>query len=182
MPFRFEPLPLDGLILIRPQVFPDERGWFMETFRSSDFSRSGLPDRFVQENRSFSRRGVLRGLHYQLPPKAQGKLVTVVRGSVYDVAVDLRTVSETFGRWYARELSEENRESLFVPAGFAHGFLALEEDTILSYRCTAEYDPQLERGIRWDDPDIGVRWPFADPILSEKDALLPTLAVLERAS
>ena len=175
MPFQFSSGELPGIVLIEPRVFFDERGFFLETFKNSDFTAAGIIEPFVQDNQSRSARGVVRGLHFQKDPHAQGKLVRVCRGAVWDVAVDIRPFSETFGKWTAVELSEKNRRMCYIPPGFAHGFLALEDDTELQYKCTAEYDADSEAGIRWDDPDIAIDWPFTDMLVSGKDAQLPFL-------
>jgi len=177
MPFTFTKAPIDGLVIIEPRAFPDERGVFMESFKQSDFERAGIFGPFVQDNCSRSKKGVLRGLHFQRPPHAQGKLVRVSRGRAWDVAVDLRVGSPTFGKYYALELSEENRRLFWIPMGFAHGFLALEDDTELQYKCTAEYHAASDGGVRWDDPDLAIAWPDIGmaPIVSAKDAALPLL-------
>jgi dTDP-4-dehydrorhamnose 3,5-epimerase len=176
MPFTFTPAGLAGVILIEPRVFADDRGAFLETYKRSDFVSAGIAEAFVQDNQSISQAGVLRGLHYQLDPHAQGKLVRVTSGRAWDVAVDIRRDSPTFGKWVGFELSGENYRMLYIPPGFAHGFLALEDDTHLGYKCTAEYDTASEAGIRWDDADLGITWPRTDVVLSEKDAALPPLA------
>ena len=168
------PLALEGVFLIEPRVFGDERGFFFESFNEEAFHQAtGAAVRFVQDNHSRSRRGVLRGLHYQLPPHAQGKLVRVVRGEVYDVAVDIRRGSATFGQWVGAHLSEQNQHQLWIPPGFAHGFLVLSETADFLYKTTAYYAPQAERCVAWDDPEIGVAWPLAGltPQVSAKDAL-----------
>lgn len=175
MPFEFTRLSIEGLVLVAPRVFPDTRGFFLETFKESDFHAAGIDARFVQDNHSWSRRDVIRGLHFQRPPKEQGKLVMVTRGAVFDVAVDLRRGSPTFGRWEGRELSGENHNMLYIPPGFAHGFCVLTDEAHLTYKCTREYDADLDAGIRWDDPDIGIRWPVTNPVISEKDRDLPFL-------
>ena len=177
MPFTFTKTPIEGLIIIEPRAFPDERGFFMESYKQSDFEKAGILGPFVQDNHSRSKRGVLRGLHFQRPPYAQGKLVRVSRGRAWDVAVDLREGSSTFGKYFALELSEFNRLMLWIPAGFAHGFLSLEDDTELQYKCTAEYNAASDGGLRWNDPDIAIAWPDIGipPIVSAKDAALPTL-------
>lgn len=175
MPFQFSRLEIEDLILVEPKVFPDERGFFLESFKSSDFMDAGIREPFLQDNHSLSRRGVIRGLHYQLPPKAQGKLVRVIRGAVWDVAVDIRRGSSTFKQWVARELSETNYRMLYIPPGFAHGFVALSDDVHLLYKCTEEYSPDLDAGIRWDDTELAVQWPVTHPVVSEKDAELPLL-------
>jgi dTDP-4-dehydrorhamnose 3,5-epimerase len=178
VPFTFEPAPLEGLVLVRPRRIDDARGWFMETFKASEFAAAGIPGPFVQENVSMSKRGTLRGLHFQRPPRGQGKLVTVLSGRVWDVAVDLRPDSSTFGRWYGLELSSADRSSIWIPEGFAHGFLSLEEGTELLYACTAEYEPALEAGVRWNDPDLGIEWPEPPIHVSARDAALPLLREL----
>lgn len=177
MPFQIRTTPIDGLLVIEPKVFADERGFFMESFKASDFAAFGITQNFVQDNHSKSRKGVIRGLHFQRAPYAQGKLVRVTRGRAWDVAVDLRKGSPTFGTWCAVELSADNHLLFWIPEGFAHGFLALEDDTELLYKCTAEYNPTSDGGIRWNDPDIGVAWPQigVSPLLSSKDAVLPLL-------
>ena len=173
MPFTFTTLSVPGVILIEPQTFPDDRGYFLESFKASDFKKAGLPTLFAQDNFSFSKKGVIRGLHYQKFPQAQAKLVSVFKGCVLDVAVDIRQESETFLKWAAVELDDRNHAMLFIPPGFAHGFLALSDDVHLLYKCNNEYDPQADRGIRWDDPDIAIPWPITSPILSVKDRQLP---------
>ncbi|MDR7417225.1 MAG: dTDP-4-dehydrorhamnose 3,5-epimerase [Armatimonadota bacterium] len=176
MPFVFLPLEIPDVVLIRARAFPDARGFFLETYRRSEFERHGIPVTFVQDNFSRSvRRGILRGLHYQKAPRAQGKLVMVLRGAIYDVAVDIRRGSPTYGRWVAVTLSEQEHTMLYVPPGFAHGFCVLSEGADVLYKCTEEYDPALDRGIRWDDPDLGIPWPVKDPLLSEKDRAWPPL-------
>ena len=177
MPFQIRTTPIDGLLVIEPKVFADERGFFMESFKASDFAAFGITQNFVQDNHSKSRKGVIRGLHFQRAPYAQGKLVRVTHGCAWDVAVDLRKGSPTFGTWCAVELSADNHLLFWIPEGFAHGFLALEDDTELLYKCTAEYNPTSDGGIRWNDPDIGVAWPQigVSPLLSSKDAVLPLL-------
>ncbi len=176
MPFRFERLEIPEVVLIEPRFFSDERGFFMETYKYSEFTAFGIIDRFVQDNHSYSKRGVLRGLHYQNPPKAQGKLVRVIAGEVFDVAVDIRKGSPTYGKWFGVKLSEENKKMLYIPPGFAHGFLVLSETAEVLYKTTEEYSPEHEAGIIWDDPEIGIDWPMKNPILSPKDASWPSLA------
>ena len=173
MPFTFTSLSIPGVTLVEPKTFFDERGYFFESFKSSDFQKAGLPTLFVQDNFSFSKKGVIRGLHYQQSPKAQGKLISVIKGRAWDVAVDIRQDSETFLKWVALELDDQNHAMLYIPPGFAHGFLALSDEVLLLYKCTNEYDPQADRGIRWDDPDIVIQWPIKKPILSVKDRQLP---------
>ncbi len=172
-----------GLLVLEPRVFGDERGFFMESFSERAFAKAtGLDVPFVQDNHSRSSRGVLRGLHYQLAPHAQGKLVRVVHGAVFDVAVDLRPGSPTLGRWFGVEVSEANRKQVWVPAGLAHGFLVTSESAEFLYKTTAYYEPAAERAIRWDDPAIAIAWPDIGmaPIVSAKDAAAPSLAVALR--
>jgi dTDP-4-dehydrorhamnose 3,5-epimerase len=173
MGFVFEHLDIPDLILISPRVFPDERGFFMETYKKSEFAAQGIAGEFAQDNHSLSSKGILRGLHYQLPPFAQGKLVRVVDGRIWDVAVDIRRGSPSFGKWVGVELSDENKRMFWLPPGFAHGFVALSDRVHLLYKCTAEYDKASERGIRWDDPDIAVSWPTREVSVSPRDAALP---------
>lgn len=165
------------LLISRPR-FEDDRGWFSETYQRAKFAEAGVPDDFCQDNHSLSRpAGTIRGLHFQAPPHAQAKLVRCVRGSIWDVAVDIRRGSPTFGQWQAAELSAANGNQLYVPAGFAHGFVTLEPDTEVIYKVSAFYAPESDAGIRWDDPDIGLPWPLpaSGPVLSGKDAVLPLL-------
>lgn len=176
-----ETFDIAGLVLIRPKVFADDRGYFFEAFHAERYAASGIPaGDFIQDNVSSSRRGVLRGLHFQQAPMAQGKLVSVLSGKALDVAVDIRSGSPTFGKFVAVELSGENHRELWIPAGFAHGFLALEDDTIFSYKVTAPYSKEHEGGIRYDDPDIAIEWPHVEGelIVSEKDRELPFLKKL----
>ncbi|MHA1712820.1 MAG: dTDP-4-dehydrorhamnose 3,5-epimerase [Candidatus Ranarchaeia archaeon] len=175
MPFSYRSLAIPEVLLITPKVFGDDRGFFMETFKEPDFNAMGINYHFPQDNHSKSKKGVIRGLHYQLKPKAQGKLVRVVRGSLFDVAVDIRIGSPTYGRWVGEILSEANRNMLWIPPGFAHGIAIIEDDTELLYKATDVYSPEHDRSIKWDDPDIGVKWPFKQPILSEKDKHAPLL-------
>jgi dTDP-4-dehydrorhamnose 3,5-epimerase len=165
------PLAIPDVVLFTPKVFGDDRGFFFESFKQSVFEQAtGLKRQFVQDNHSKSQRGVLRGLHYQLPPKAQGKLVRVVQGEVLDIAVDIRRLSPTFGKWVSARLSAENKQQMWVPEGFAHGFVTLSETSEFLYRTTEEYSPQHERCIAWNDPAIGVDWQFSGvPLLSGKD-------------
>jgi dTDP-4-dehydrorhamnose 3,5-epimerase len=179
MSFRFTPLALPGVVLVEPTRRRDERGFFAETYRASAFAAAGIADPFVQDNHTRSVRGTLRGLHYQLPPRAQGKLIQVVSGEVFDVAVDLRRGSPTYGRWLGQRLSGEEGALLWIPPGFAHGYQVLSEGAELSYKVTAEFDGTLDRGVRWDDPAIGIEWPGRDPLLSAKDRALPPLAAAE---
>lgn len=173
MPFKFEKTTIDGLTLIKPQIFKDERGYFLETFKASDFGARAMAMIFKQDNHSMSDKGVLRGLHFQLPPFDQGKLVYVVSGRVWDVTVDLRRGSSSFLKWHGDELSGENMRMLYIPPGFAHGFISLEDETHFLYKCTDEYSPDAERGIRYDDPRLGISWPSEEIHISEKDSQLP---------
>jgi dTDP-4-dehydrorhamnose 3,5-epimerase len=166
---------LPGVLIIEPKVFGDARGFFMETYRVDAFREAGIPHEFVQDNHSRSARGVLRGLHYQ-ESNPQGKLVRCTRGALFDVAVDIRRGSPTFARWFGLELSDANKRMLWVPPGFAHGFCALEEGSDLVYKCTSLYDAAADRCILWSDPDIGIDWPIAIPVLSAKDSKAPRLA------
>lgn len=173
---------LDGVLLITPQVFGDERGFFMETYNRDKALESGLPGQFVQDNHSKSGKGVLRGLHYQ-SPQWQGKLVRTVQGEIFDVAVDIRDGSPTFGEWVGFYLNDENKQQLYVPEGFAHGFVVTSDTAEVVYKCTSLYAPEQEGSVLWNDPDIGIEWPIDAPILSAKDELgqrlsdLPALRV-----
>lgn len=169
------PTTLPGVALIEPAVFGDDRGFFFEAFNRDRFAAAGLPTDFPQANTSRSARGVLRGLHHQLP-RPQGKLVWVVEGSVFDVAVDIRRGSPHFGRWFGAELSATNHRMMYVPPGFLHGFQVLSEYATFSYLCTALYDATCDRSVAWNDPDIGIDWPIAEPVLSGKDRIAPRLA------
>ena len=175
MPFTFKTLGIAGVILIEPKVFEDDRGFFMETYKMPDFVASGIEANFVQVNHSRSTGGVLRGLHYQNPPFAQGRLVRAVKGEIFDVAVDIRKGSPTYGKWVAVVLSEENKNMVYVPEGFAHGFCVLSEVAEIIYQATNVYSPQYEGGVIWDDEDLNIEWPVREPILSEKDKKWPAL-------
>lgn len=166
---------LPGCVIIEPAVFGDDRGFFFETWNADRYGQLGLPDKFVQSNVSSSARGVLRGLHYQWP-NPQGKLVSVLEGEVYDVGVDIRRGSPTFGRWAAVILSAENKRQFWIPEGFAHGFAVLSERAIFSYLCTAQYDKSADASVRWNDADIAIDWPIDAPLLSDKDGKAPFLA------
>lgn len=179
MPFSFQRLEIPEVVLIEPKVFQDGRGFFMETYKFSDFAAFGIAERFVQDNHSRSKKSVIRGLHYQNPPKAQGKLVRAVVGEIFDVAVDIRRGSPTYGKWVGEKLSSENKRMLYIPPGFAHGFCVLSAEAEVVYKVTEEYAPEHEAGIIWNDPDIGISWPIANPIISEKDAALPCLKEAE---
>lgn len=167
--------PIAGLIILEPKVFGDHRGYFFESFRQDVFDSLNTGLRFVQDNQSMSAKNILRGLHFQKPPFDQGKLVSVTKGAVLDVVVDIRTNFETFGQHFSIELSEQNKKMLWIPPGFAHGFLTLEDNTIFTYKCTNYYHPTSEGAIRWDDPSLAIEWPISDPILSEKDKNAPML-------
>ena len=167
---------LSGCVVIEPTVFGDERGYFYEGWNAQRFGQHGLPTSFAQHNVSRSQRGVLRGLHYQWPGNVQGKLVSVLEGEVYDVAVDIRRGSPTFGQHEAVVLSAENKRHFWIPEGFAHGFVTLSERAVFTYLCTVTYDRDADAGIRWNDAALAVDWPVADPVLSDKDARAPFLA------
>ncbi|HQQ94186.1 MAG TPA: dTDP-4-dehydrorhamnose 3,5-epimerase [Bacteroidia bacterium] len=160
---------LKGLYIIQPKVFEDARGYFFESYSAQAFEKAGLKLDFVQDNQSLSQKGVLRGLHFQNPPYAQGKLVRVISGAVLDVAVDIRLSSPTYGKWIARELNEQNKLMMYIPEGFAHGFLTLQDQTVFSYKCTNIYNKASEDCILWNDPEIGIQWGSSDVLLSEKD-------------
>jgi dTDP-4-dehydrorhamnose 3,5-epimerase len=173
MPFRFEPQKIPEVCVIEPRVFADGRGFFMETYKHSDFAAAGISAAFVQDNHSHSARGTLRGLHFQSPPKAQGKLIRVMRGEVFDVAVDLRRGSPTYAAWAAVTLSAENKRMVYVPPWCAHGFCVLSEEAEVLYKTTEEYAPDLEGGLMWNDPALQIAWPMQDPVLSERDRRWP---------
>lgn len=168
---------LDGLLLIVPSVYTDQRGYFLETWHQTRYAELGINWPFVQDNLSFSYRGVLRGLHFQ-NPTPQGKLVSILQGEVFDVAVDIRRSSPTFKQWQGFLLSSENKHQLFIPPGFAHGFVVLSETALCHYKCTNFYSKNDELTIRWDDPEIAIKWPIPNPILSQKDASAPQLREL----
>lgn len=172
---------LPGVLLVEPKVFGDARGYFLETYRQDAFAEAGMPREFVQDNESFSGHGILRGLHYQWP-KPQGKLIRVLRGAIYDVAVDIRQDSPNFGKWVGVELSAENKHQLWVPAGFAHGFCVTSDDAIVVYKCSDYYAPDCEHTLLWNDPAVGVEWPIADPLLSAKDVAGLPLAEIAKAN
>ena len=181
MSFEFEKFDIDGVVLVKPKVFGDNRGYFMETYKKSEFSANGIDIEFIQDNQSKSAKGVLRGLHYQAKPYGQAKLVRCSKGRIYDVAVDLRTESKTFGKYIKVELSEENKNMLFIPNGFAHGFVVLSDEAELIYKASGEYAPQADRGILWCDKDINVNWGIDfEPILSEKDKNQPKLSEIKK--
>lgn len=175
MPFRFQSLRIPGVILLEAIPIGDQRGHFVERYRDSDFRSHGIQGPFLQDNESRSVKGVLRGLHFQDVPKPQAKLVMVVHGTIFDVAVDVRKGSPTYAQWVGEILSAENHRMLYVPEGFAHGFCVLSDEATVLYKVTREFDPELDRGIAWNDAEIDVAWPVAEPILSTKDASLPPL-------
>ena len=170
---------LRGVLVVEPDVFEDERGFFLETWSQRRYAEIGIPDMFVQDNLSSSTRGVLRGLHLQ-HPNGQGKLVQVLQGEVFDVAVDVRVGSPTFGEWVGTHLSGTNKRQVFIPPGFAHGFCVVSDTALFAYKCTEFYRRETELGIIWNDPDIGIEWPLADPQLSGKDAAFPRLSAVPR--
>lgn len=181
--FNFIKTSIDGVTIIEPTVFGDARGYFMETYSKRDFAEGGIDVDFVQDNESRSRKGVLRGLHFQ-KKNPQGKLVRVIEGEVFDVAVDLRKNSPTFGKWEGVVLSAENKKQFYIPEGFAHGFVVLSETAAFVYKCTRFYDPKDEGGLMWNDPAVGIKWPVGDgfePLLSEKDTKNPLLKDLNFA-
>ena len=167
--------PLEGLLVIEPKVFKDHRGYFYESYNAEAFKQAGIDAVFVQDNQSLSQKGILRGLHFQAPPHAQGKLVRVIKGAVLDVVVDIRKNSPTYGQHFSIELTEENFKMFWIPAGFAHGFVTLEDHTIFSYKCTDIYNKAAEGGLLWNDPELGINWGIEQPVLSEKDTLNPQL-------
>lgn len=175
---EIEKLDIEGLLIIRPRIFQDERGYFFESFHRKKLKAQGLDAEFVQDNLSKSTKGVLRGLHFQNPPYAQGKLVQVIKGAVLDVVVDIRKNSSTYGQFYSIELNERNKLSFYIPEGFAHGFLTLEEETIFSYKCTNFYEPSAESSIKWNDPQLNIDWEIENPIVSEKDSQAPSFNTL----
>ena len=176
MPFTFEQTALPGVVLVTPKVFSDDRGHFFEAYRQSQFSQSDISQFFVQDNQSWSLRGTVRGLHFQKGDKAQGKLVRCLTGEIWDVAVDIRPDSSTFGQWIGRTLTAATREMLWVPAGMAHGFQVISEEAEILYKCTAEYAPEAEGAIMWNDPELAIAWPLPEAELSEKDARSPSFA------
>jgi len=178
-PMNIERTPFEGLLIIHPEVHGDNRGWFFESFNEARFRiETGINNTFVQDNESMSNKGVVRGLHFQIPPRSQAKLIRVSHGAVLDVVVDLRSSQPTYGKWFAIELTAESHTQLYVPEGFAHGFAVLEDHTLFTYKCTNYYSKEFERCIRWDDPAIGIDWRVENPVLSERDKLAPTLSEL----
>ena len=181
MPFEFKRLEIEDVVLVIPKVFADERGFFMEGYKKSEFFANGIDVEFNQDNHSKSTKGVLRGLHYQAKPYGQAKLVRCSKGRIYDVAVDIRPNSETFGQYVKVELSEENKQMLFIPEGFAHGFVALTDEVELLYKASGEYNQQADRGLLWNDKDINIDWNIDfEPLLSEKDKVQPTLKEINK--
>ena len=169
MSFIFKKLSIPDIILVEPKVFSDERGFFMESFRNSIFKKNGINTNFIQDSLSHSKKGILRGLHFQKNPKAQAKIVTVVRGEIFDVAVDIRKNSPTYGKWISEILSGHNHKSLYIPEGFAHGFCSLTDNSLIHYKMTNYRDTKLEKGIIWNDKSIKIKWPVKKPIISIKD-------------
>ena len=181
MPFEFEPQKIKDVILVKPKVFGDNRGFFLESYKKSEFYANGIDVEFNQDNHSKSTKGVLRGLHYQANPHGQAKLVRCARGRIYDVAVDIRPDSETFGQYVKVELTEENKHMLYIPVGFAHGFVALTDEVEILYKASGEYAPQADRGIIWNDKDINIDWEIdIEPLLSEKDKIQPSLKQINK--
>ena len=180
MPFEFKKTKIPEVILIKPKVFGDERGFFLETYEKEDFENAGIKGEFVQDNHSKSGYGVLRGLHFQKEPYAQAKIVRCISGVIYDVAVDLRRSSPTFGQWVGVILSEFNKHELYIPRGFAHGFCVLSEDAEITYKVDNTYAPDYDCGVIWNDEDIGIEWPVDEPNLSDKDKKLHTLKELDK--
>src|SRR4051812_17886674 len=178
---RVIPTKLAGLVVIEPDVFGDARGFFFESWSAQRYAEAGLPALFVQDNVSRSSRGILRGLHLQSPPMGQGKLVQVLEGEVFDVALDVRIDSPTFGQWVGESLSATNHRQMYVPPGFAHGFCVTSENALFAYKCTQSYAPAAELSVLWNDPEIGIDWPMAEPVLSKKDAAALPLRAIERA-
>jgi len=180
MPFEFEDLEIPGVFLIKPKIFRDDRGFFLETYKKEDLKKVGIDSEFVQDNYSRSEYGVLRGMHFQREPRSQAKIVQCVRGVVYDVAVDLRRDSPTFGKYVSYVLSEENRCQLYVPRGYAHGFLVLSDIAEVMYKVDNPYSPECEGGLIWNDIDVNIPWPIDDPVLAERDQSWPSLKTLIR--
>ena len=175
MAFKFNKLEIPDIVTITPQSFSDNRGFFFETFKESEFAQNGIISKFVQDDFSHSTYGVLRGLHYQKNPCAQAKLLGVLKGKIFDVAVDIRVHSPTFGKWVGETISEEDHKLIYIPEGFAHGFCVLSNEADVLYKLTSEYSPKDEMGILWNDPDINIKWPIDKPLLHEKDSCLPLL-------
>lgn len=181
MPFEFQRMEIEDVILVKPKVFGDNRGFFLESYKKSDFFNNGICVEFNQDNHSKSTSKVLRGLHYQAKPYSQAKLVRCARGRIYDVAVDIRPNSKTYGKYVKVELSEENKQMLFIPEGFAHGFVVLSDEAELLYKASGEYNPLADRGLLWSDKDINIDWEIDfEPILSEKDKIQPKLSEINK--
>ena len=181
MTFTFKKLAIPDVIEIQPSVFPDQRGFFLESFKESDFISNGINDKFVQDNISHSVLGIIRGLHFQKNPKAQAKLVTVIKGKIFDVAVDIRKNSPSYGKWVSQTLSSDQHNLLYIPEGFAHGFCVLSSEADVYYKVSNEYSPQHQEGIVWNDPDLNISWPLTDVIVSNNDKQLPSLQNLENS-
>jgi dTDP-4-dehydrorhamnose 3,5-epimerase len=179
MAFNFRSTTLPGVVLIEPKVYGDDRGFFLEAYKQSDFAAAGLDVRFVQENHSRSSYGVLRGLHYQRAPRAQGKLLRVVAGEIFDVCVDIRGGSPAFGKWFGVLISAANHRSIYIPPGCAHGFCVVSPEAEVIYNTTTEYAPKYEHGIRWDDPSLDIAWPVSNPLLSDRDRTWPDLPTIQ---
>ena len=179
MPFSFKRLSIPDIMLVELQSFPDDRGFFFESFKESEFLSGGIDKKFVQDNFSHSIRGVIRGLHFQKTPKAQAKLVSVLKGEIFDAVVDIRKNSPTYGKWVSEILSENNHKLLYIPEGFAHGFCVLSEEADVLYKVSNEYSPEHEHGIIWNDPKLNIDWPISKPIISSRDSKLPLFENLE---
>jgi len=175
MSFIFKRLEISDVILVEPDTYPDERGFFMEGYKESIFKKNGINAKFIQNNFSHSKKGVLRGMHYQNKPAALAKLVSAVKGEIFDVAIDMRKNSPTFGKWVGEILSDKNHRIIYIPEGFAHGLCVLSEAADVSYLMNHEYSPEHERGIIWNDPEVGIKWPIKEPIISKKDQRQPLL-------
>ena len=175
---KIKKTPLEGLLIIEPRIFGDDRGFFTETHHRQRYRACGIDRNFVQDNLSFSVKGTLRGLHFQIK-KPQAKLVQALTGEIFDMAADLRPASATYGKWFGIQLSEKNQYQLFIPEGLAHGFCVLSDDAIFVYKCSDYYSPKTEHGLAWDDPDIGIQWPIKNPLLSEKDGQYPRLSEMD---
>ena len=180
MSFNFKEVSIPGLLLVEPKVFNDQRGFFFEKYKKSDFDKYGIKP-FVQDNYSYSKKGTIRALHYQSEPFAQGKLVSVIKGKIWDVALDLRVGSEYYGQWFGVELSDQNNLSLYIPEGFAHGFSTLSPEVCFMYKCTNEYNADCKKGVLWNDPTLGIDWKVENPILSEKDLKWPKFDQLKNS-
>jgi dTDP-4-dehydrorhamnose 3,5-epimerase len=171
---QIQTTPIEGLLIIQPQIFEDPRGYFYESYNKQKFSEAGIDFEFIQDNQSLSQKGIIRGLHFQAPPFEQGKLVRVIQGAVNDIVVDIRKNSKTFGQHFLINLTAENRTMFFIPPGFAHGFETLEDDTIFLYKCTNVYNKESEGGLLWNDQFLNISWQNNDPLISDKDKILPT--------